>query len=317
MNSSARIVFDENLKTFSLYPGASLYSFCISPELSLEHLYWGKRLHSGFDLRYLSQSSRQPHFNTAEVYESKPSFSNLDELQELWKKDKIKLLDETDAARLENIMKRVEAMKNLKPLPDEVTYNSPSDGDKGDDACVSVPTSPTFKIESNSRRRSATVPSQSFDHSIALSTNFADNDNSSKSSSFASSPGISINSPRFRPSHQRAFDRGGGIIGKGALCVEYSDYGTGDFRSPSFVVLDNFDGSSISPLRYRHHKIVKGKPPMPDNMPGIRCHDVNEATTLIVTMADVGSGLEVDLIYGKFPNRFCCHHNRTIEQSNR
>ena len=42
----------------------------------------------------------------------------------------------------------------------------------------------------------------------------------------------------------------GGKIGKGTLCVEYSDHGTGDFRSPSFTVIDNCNGSSISPLRY-------------------------------------------------------------------
>ena len=62
--------------------------------------------------------------------------------------------------------------------------------------------------------------------------------------------------------------------------------------------MDNFDGSSISPLRYRRHEIFRGKVPMPDCLPGIRCKDDSDASTLIVTMGDVGSGLEVDLIYG-------------------
>jgi hypothetical protein len=35
-----RIIFDGSYKTFRLYPGKSLYAFSISPELSLEHLYW-------------------------------------------------------------------------------------------------------------------------------------------------------------------------------------------------------------------------------------------------------------------------------------
>jgi alpha-galactosidase len=78
--------------------------------------------------------------------------------------------------------------------------------------------------------------------------------------------------------------------------MEYSDHGTGDFRSPSFTVIDNCDGSSISPLRYRKHLILRGKLPMPDNLPGIRSTD-EKASTLIVTMGDIGSGLEVDLIY--------------------
>jgi hypothetical protein len=34
-------------------------------------------------------------------------------------------------------------------------------------------------------------------------------------------------------------------------------------------------------------------------MPGVKCFDENEASTLVVTMADVISGLDVDLIYGK------------------
>jgi alpha-galactosidase len=36
---------------------------------------------------------------------------------------------------------------------------------------------------------------------------------------------------------------------------------------------------------------------MPDHLPGIRSTDESEASTLIVTMSDIGSGLEVDLIY--------------------
>jgi len=74
--------------------------------------------------------------------------------------------------------------------------------------------------------------------------------------------------------------------------------GTGDFRTPSFTVVDNFNGSTISPLRYRKHKIYRGKMPMPDCMPAIRCYSEFEASTLLITMVDSASGLEVDLIYG-------------------
>jgi len=38
---------------------------------------------------------------------------------------------------------------------------------------------------------------------------------------------------------------------------------------------------------------------MPDCLPGIRCLDLREASTLVVTMADHNTGLEVDLVYGK------------------
>jgi hypothetical protein len=93
----------------------------------------------------------------------------------------------------------------------------------------------------------------------------------------------------------RAFERGPAETGKGNLSLEYSDQGTGDFRIPSFIV-NSPNGSSISPLRYRRHRIVAGKPGLPHQMPGIRCTDDN-ASTLIVTMIDVFSGIEVNLIY--------------------
>ena len=36
---------------------------------------------------------------------------------------------------------------------------------------------------------------------------------------------------------------------------------------------------------------------MPDALPGIRCKSLDEASTLVVKMADTVSGLEVDLVY--------------------
>jgi alpha-galactosidase len=101
------------------------------------------------------------------------------------------------------------------------------------------------------------------------------------------------------PNRRRAFERQGGTISKGILSLEYSDHGTGDFRSPSFVSLDTVNGGAISPLRYRKHVIIEGKIDMPDNLPGLRYLGKNKATTLIVTMGDAGTKLEVDLIYGE------------------
>ena len=108
-----------------------------------------------------------------------------------------------------------------------------------------------------------------------------------------------------RKTAKQTFDRAIGKIGKGGMCVEYSDFGTGDFRSPSFQVIYNFNGSSIAPLRYRRHRIYKGKLPMPDNLPGVRCLNENEASTLVITMSDLISGLDVDLI-------FVCMHDYDV-----
>jgi hypothetical protein len=102
---------------------------------------------------------------------------------------------------------------------------------------------------------------------------------------------------KYKRSHR--FNRTIGKVGRGGLCVEFADHGTGDFRTPSFLIVDNFNGSSISPLRYRRHRIYKGKLNMPDGMPGIKCEGENDASTLVVTLADVITGIEVDIIYGK------------------
>ena len=55
-----------------------------------------------------------------------------------------------------------------------------------------------------------------------------------------------------------SFGRHKGSIGKGMLSLEYSDCGTGDFRNPSFYVICH-NGSTITPLRYKHHVILPGK----------------------------------------------------------
>jgi len=79
------IQYDATFKTFFLYPGNSLYAFCISPELSLEHLYWGKKLPTGYDLRYLSQSTRMTQFKAedSDSYARLAYNSNMKSLQEI------------------------------------------------------------------------------------------------------------------------------------------------------------------------------------------------------------------------------------------
>ena len=94
------------------------------------------------------------------------------------------------------------------------------------------------------------------------------------------------------------------IVGKGAIKHEYSDFGTGDFRSPSFRLSYTSDGSHISPILYKSHRIIPGKVEMKDKcMPHIRswaktpAEEKKFATTLIITMSDKHTGFEIDLIY--------------------
>jgi alpha-galactosidase len=111
-----------------------------------------------------------------------------------------------------------------------------------------------------------------------------------------------VNLTEHKAKSYRNYNSMGRQIGKGNLNMEYSDHGTGDFRTPSFRVHNLSDGSDISPLRYKSHKILAGKVPHSDsNMPHVRASQDrfgwDDATTLVITMSDSVSGLEVDLIY--------------------
>ena len=338
-----RIFFDEHCKTFRLYPGNSLYAMCISPELSLEHLYWGKTLHPGYDLRYLSKSSRSTHFSTlevaADIFEVAshvvPSESFAD-IQKTWKdmkslKDTADDIEAFQKRRLKNYAWRMMSKKVRSPrvLPNVQESIDSFDGHFGGitPQVVDVEINITHGRKKMStagafnggRQRSTSTPMLYYagtepeprsKKGPPVFRNFSSDADPLEAklglqrvasveqmSSVPQSPFLA-GSCRFSGGRRHSFDRDKGQIGKGSLCVEYSDQGTGDFRTPSFVVADNFNGSSISPLRYRRHLIFKGKLPLPNNLPSIRS-DGKDASTLIVTLADIGSGLEVDLVYGK------------------
>jgi hypothetical protein len=390
VSSTSHISFDERDKTFRLYAGNSIYSFCISPELTLEHLHWGESLPPGYDLRYLSQSSRQTHFTTVEAAPDKfggkivLAAETLEEIQKTWKENKVwsdivknemSDIERIQKRRLENYSWRIMSkilqdnakesknhsevvdhvengkqegfkLKNLKnyfpSLSKESSIleskaldlerkpsktkmkgknhfnisNSFSIGDgtdvEGDNDSPPCPSSALVNgvkgmtpfLHSHTKKKFHYIPSEA---NLLSHYNQCEEETLRKHSTILPKPKFieylqNKNALLTATKHQKrpqTFDRAIGKIGKGGICVEYSDFGTGDFRSPSFQVIDNFNGSSIAPLRYRKHRIYKGKLTMPDSMPSIRCINDNEASTLVVTMADIISGIDVDLIYGK------------------
>jgi alpha-galactosidase len=78
--------------------------------------------------------------------------------------------------------------------------------------------------------------------------------------------------------------------------------GLGDLRVPALVAIGP-DGSGTIALRYVHHEIVPGKPSL-DPLPSTYVEDLNEAETLIVTLVDDHTGLEVDVhttLFARFP----------------
>ena len=80
--------------------------------------------------------------------------------------------------------------------------------------------------------------------------------------------------------------------------LEYSTFGTGDFRLSAFAV-ENSEGNKVTDLRYVSHKIYKGKEPIP-GMPSLYLNDENEADTLEIVTEDKVTGVRATLIYTVF-----------------
>lgn len=76
---------------------------------------------------------------------------------------------------------------------------------------------------------------------------------------------------------------------------EYPSYGTGDFRSPAFSILQE-NGSRISSFVYDSHKILKGKPAITP-LPATYVEDDSEAETLEIVMKDELMGASLVLSY--------------------
>ncbi|EME29178.1 alpha-galactosidase [Galdieria sulphuraria] len=89
------------------------------------------------------------------------------------------------------------------------------------------------------------------------------------------------------------------IVGKNTKLLEYSDRGTGDYRSCSFEI-EYSDGTTLSPLVYSSHRIFGGKllPPYP--LPGLYVNVDSDATTLELTMIDPLTKVAVILYYTVF-----------------
>jgi hypothetical protein len=344
VKSTDHINFDEHFKTFRLYAGKSLYAFSITAELTLEHLYWGKALPVGYDLRYLSQINRYTHFTTVEAapiasFNSKVvvEAETLDEIQKTWRENRSWVPLHTNDAdyiarkRLENYSWRMMTKMAQHPKPEGTTPGKPGGGKPRGQSWGSASYSPGkendhhFNEHHHDEEHSQLDDHESADHMPAA----AQLRGRSASTPALVNEYMQIKDPKATTTQQQArhhqpspideealafeervspsmptkksvqtFERKLGLVGKGVLCVEYTDYGTGDFRSPSFIAIDHSTGSAISPLRYRSHKIYRGKLPF-DEMPSIRCDKQSDASTLVVTLIDSVTGLEIDLIYGE------------------
>jgi alpha-galactosidase len=85
-----------------------------------------------------------------------------------------------------------------------------------------------------------------------------------------------------------------------ALPREYPAFGNTDFRSPALQVMQE-DGSTVTDLAYRSHRIFGGKPAL-EGLPSTYVESEEEADTLEIVLVDELIGLEAVLSYTAFAN---------------
>ena len=82
------------------------------------------------------------------------------------------------------------------------------------------------------------------------------------------------------------------------LPFEYPCFGIGDYRESAFKISAP-DGTSTCDLRYKSHKIYKGKPAL-EGLPATFATEKSPCDTLEITLEDKPAGLEATLIYTAF-----------------
>ena len=89
------------------------------------------------------------------------------------------------------------------------------------------------------------------------------------------------------------------------VCLEISTRGKGDMREP-LVEIEYADGSRTSDFRYKTCKLVVHKE-MPEGLPGayFESEEGNEYRSLIVTLQDRNSDVQVELVYSVFEKSDC------------
>ncbi len=89
-------------------------------------------------------------------------------------------------------------------------------------------------------------------------------------------------------------------ISSDVLPMEFPCYGSCDLKTPAFHA-KYADGSQVTVLNYKEHKIYKGKPSI-DGLPSTYVEDESEADTLELTLTDEVKNIDVKLFYTVFNN---------------
>mmetsp|Transcript_25062 Transcript_25062/g.44528 ORF Transcript_25062/g.44528 Transcript_25062/m.44528 type:complete len:1019 (+) Transcript_25062:122-3178(+) len=290
-DSPKLVEFDANFRTFHLQAGSSQYSFCVDQYGSLEHLYYGNWVGSGHDLTYLSESDPSLTFETApagaqftagELKRMVEGEENIDSRQ-LWMLSthmKSERGGDWHMARVENLTWRLRHLWEGKKEEAPVTASSILK--------VLERSSVSFREDSAADKADSGTARQSKRVIGARERNQLETES--------------------RPGRQGY---------KCSKLLEVSEFGTGDFRTPSLSVSFRKDGSRLLPLVYKKHQVISGIVPSTSGLPLLGARNRTGAQTLVVDMVDTYTELKVQLLYTLFPDISAVSRRVIVRNSSR
>ena len=305
-NRGCGVFYDPKSRLFRLITTTSLYAFRITPRTNqIEHLYWGSRLNEEDELSFLSLNSvmmKSPFDPTSQAFvdvgqaaDSPANMSSSDMWRIASRDARQPTMPVGTQQRLENMSWRQWGMEtagmsinessalfrspsrallsSLSPLSDDSPSQGVSLDTIGEDdeaiADLETPRSAMLQLPSAAMLR---TPSRAL-----LSPRAA---------------GMPLPSAGLPGTTQD-------IVGKNSLLLEFSDSGTGDYRAPSFRATARL--SDITPVEYHAHRIFRGKAELTELeggfLPTVRSESTDDCATVVVTLRDRVTGLEVDLVY--------------------
>ncbi|GJQ14970.1 hypothetical protein GpartN1_g6761.t1 [Galdieria partita] len=315
------VFFEPSTRNFRLRTRQAAYVFRVNDSRVLEHLYWGPflPLEDEEDLSYLSLSSVPGPFDPRGVI-SVATMMGLNELEDLadendlrerWKvytKAKDSAEDRVKSRRLENASWRLWSMERVrggdlnKDLSEGVMLRALGESQSKDENSMDK----GFEVNDDGNNLESLnldvprvkerppspllIPGQRI---VSKETKSSPKLSPKKSGSAGNYDIVHVDDPTEVTNWQKLDPD---VIGKNTQLLEFADQGTGDYRSPSLQVRYE-DGSTLSPVYYFRHRILKGKSWMPEFFPNIYLSDPSEATTLVLELHDFVTGLVVELHY--------------------
>jgi len=278
MKTNSLIHFEQTFRTFHLQAGHSHYAFCVDQYGSLEHLHYGNWVGMGHDFTFLSESD--PAF----TFEPAPAGTQYSMGELLRMVEDEEDIDPQQLWMLSTHMKSERGGDWHMARVENLTWRLRNMWSKGQEP----------KTVSSAQKLLQFLEKSS----VPL--------------------GGQVDETRVAAEGMVQEKVEGGRQGyKGTKLLEVSEFGTGDFRTPSLDICFRKDGSRLLPLVYQRHKVINGVLPSSSGLPFLGRSFAEGAQTLVVDMVDTYTEVKVQLIYTVFPGISAVSRRVVVKNSSR